>query len=183
MMRQFKVLLLCTLLLCPILGYADVEIKLSPYQFKSQSTADKMEEIYAICDGTQVHPDSTITFIPAGCGAPILISMDAMRSTADPFDPTSPGMGEQVLLEAPYRVQLPTEGMYVIFCDDSFKTIATCLTVTSDLGLGGIDDVDMRAVPTLSEWSLIMLWLVLAIVAVRYYQMNYMIGINTHQHR
>ncbi len=136
---------------------AEVEVTLNPIEFTSADPIEKMNQVYAMCDEKVIHIDSTVQFILDGCSAPILVSMDAMRSSADPFNPNVAGMDE-IQLKAPYSAQFAEEGMYVIFCDPSFKSIATCLTISSTVA----PLPPIQTVPTLSEWGLIILFLVLA---------------------
>ena len=139
---------------------ANVEIELNEYIFQTSTESERLDEIYALCDDTRVNLDSTITFLPTGCTAPVLISMDAMRSSADPFDPSMVGADEIALLTPPYDIKFDSAGMYVIFCDPSFKTFATCITVFEP----------SEPIPTVGEWGVIILGLLIVIAAVRAYQ-------------
>lgn len=135
---------------------AQKQVTLSPMTFAPGSTPEqRMNQIYAACDANLVEIDSLVEFILSGCTAPILVSMDAMRSSADPFDPNTIGADEKEVLGPPYQVKFEQEGMYIVFCDPSFKSVATCIKV-----------VRSQTIPTMGEWGLIILGLCLCILGV-----------------
>ena len=116
--------------------------------------------VYDLCSQNFVHIDSTVTFRPQGCTAPILIGMSAMRD-ADPFDPNKVGKDEVLIMTAPYTYDFAQEGMYVIYCDPSYKTIATCITITAALPLPPANPI-----PTLGEWGLIIFAILLMVISL-----------------
>jgi hypothetical protein len=161
---QVKVGLISLLLLSYFNIWGAVDIRLTPIEFTSTNLEERMDQLYDICDNNIVHIDSTVHFTLNGCTAPILISMDAMRSGGDPFDPGSKAKDEIIVMGPPYLTQFEKEGMYVIFCDHNFKSIATCLTITEQIV--GLPSGGARTVPTLGEWGIILLFQSLIIIGL-----------------
>lgn len=142
---------------------AQNEFTVVPFETDATTDQEIMDAVYASCSETFFETGSTINFILNGCEAPILVSMDLLRSSADPFDPSTVGRDEILIDPVTSSAQFTEEGMYVVFCDDSFKTVGGCFTITSDLALLG---VETAAVPTLGEWGFILLSILLLILGV-----------------
>jgi len=143
---------------------AQGEFTVTPFETDATSQQDIMDAVYASCTETFFEIGSTVNFILDGCDAPVLVSMDLLRSSADPFDPASIGREEILIDPSTSSARFDEEGMFVVFCDSSFKTVGGCFTITSELALLGIET---ESVPTLGEWSLILLSLLLLILGVR----------------
>lgn len=158
--------------------HAQVEVELSPITFTTEDSEERMNQIYAACDGNLISLDSTVQFVLDGCEAPVLVSMDAMRSSSNPFDPNEVGKDEIFVKGPPYLVDFEEEGMYVIFCDATFKSVATCITMVENLEELSPVSPPSESIPTLGEWGLIMLSLSLCIVGLVYTQQEYYMSQN-----
>jgi len=73
---------------------------------------------------------------------------------------------EEILIDpATSSAQFDDEGMFVVFCDDSFKTVGGCFTITSDLALLG---VGAEPIPSLGAWGGINLSFLLVILGLNF---------------
>ena len=156
------IFLAITLLALPSqLIFAQGEFTVTPFDTDGSSNDEIMEAVYASCTETFFQTGSTINFVLDGCDAPVLLSMDLLRSSANPFDGSDVGREEILIDPATSSATFNEEGMFVVFCDDSFKTVGGCFTVTSDLVLLG---TPTQQIPTLGEWGLILLSVLLLII-------------------
>ena len=155
------IIALCALHLQPINGQG--EFTVIPFETDATSNQEIMDAVYASCTEMFFETGSTINFILDGCDAPLLVSMDLLRSSSDPFDPSEVGRDEILIDPATSSAEFNEEGMFVVFCDDSFKTVGGCFTITSDLALLGIETA---TVPTLGEWGFILLSILLLIIGI-----------------
>ena len=77
---------------------AQGEFVVTPFETDATSQQDIMDAVYASCTETFFETGSTVNFVLDGCDAPVLVSMDLLRSSGDPFDPTSVGR-EEILID------------------------------------------------------------------------------------
>ena len=144
---------------------AQGEFVVTPFETDATSQQDIMDAVYASCTETFFETGSTVNFVLDGCDAPVLVSMDLLRSSGDLFDPTGIGRDEILIDPTTSSAQFDEDGMFVVFCDDSFKTVGGCFTITSDLALLG---VAAEPVPTLGAWGMIHLSILLVILGLNY---------------
>jgi len=144
---------------------AQGEFTVTPFETDATSQQDIMDAVYASCTETFFEIGSTVNFILDGCDAPVLVSMDLLRSSGDPLDPTNIGREEILIDPATSSAQFDDEGMFVVFCDDSFKTVGGCFTITSDLALLG---VGAEPIPSLGAWGGINLSFLLVILGLNF---------------
>jgi hypothetical protein len=141
--------------------FAQGEFTVTPFDTDGSSNDEIMEAVYASCTETFFQTGSTINFVLDGCDAPVLLSMDLLRSSANPFDGSDVGREEILIDPATSSATFNEEGMFVVFCDDFFKTVGGCFTVTSDLAILG---TPTQQIPTLGEWGLMLLSVLLLII-------------------
>ena len=156
------IFLAITLLALPSqLIFAQDEFTVTPFDTDGSSNDEIMEAVYASCTETFFQTGSTINFVLDGCDAPVLLSMDLLRSSANPFDGSDVGREEILIDPATSSATFNEEGMFVVFCDDFFKTVGGCFTVISDLAILG---TPTQQIPTLGEWRLMLLSVLLLII-------------------